>query len=94
MPKSGIEHVAKHIVRAAAKAAMKKRRKAAIEKMKREEGIMPYKKEKTFDKADAKADKVLTMEQWAAQKPVRKLEESKKDFGKRHRAWLKRKPKI
>lgn len=36
----------------------------------------------------------LTMEQWAAQKPQKKFGESKKAFGKRHRAWINRRPKI
>lgn len=95
------------IIKKAAKVGNKARiraRKAAIEQMKREEGVMP------FQKSKAKEDKgempykeevpeisesgTLTEEQWAAQKPQKKLGESKKDFGKRHRAWINRRPKI
>ena len=41
-----------------------------------------------------KEKKVYTMEQWAMDKPVRGLEEPKEVFGKRHRTWLKKRPKI
>ena len=35
-----------------------------------------------------------TEEQWASKKPVKGLEESRENFGKRHREWLKKRPKF
>lgn len=52
--------------------------------------------EKSKEKPEVKPEekKVYTMEQWAMDRPVRGLEESKEVFGKRHRIWLKKRPKI
>lgn len=77
------------------KVAMKKRkekeRDALRKQIERDKAAMRYQPKKTFDKAE---NKTYTMEQWAGEKPVRKLGESKKDFGTRHRNWLGRRPKI
>jgi hypothetical protein len=88
-------------------AALKEWRKA-VDKILGHEEVMKWKPKKTISEAEKEMDKVgeekpkeksgakkvYTMEQWAGDRPVKGLEESKKDFGKRHRIWLKKRPKI
>ena len=82
--------------------ALKKWREAR-DKILGHEEVMEWKPKKTLDKADKEIQKVgeekpkgkkITHLEWIGKRPVKGLEESKKDFGKRLRDWRKREPKL